>query len=205
MWRTLVAPLPLKGVAAAPPRLVFAVPLDELLTEARRIARDSAATTAAVLGAALVLALFAARAIARPLNSLVGEANAIRRFEFSRPVQVESLVKEVDELAGTMDEMKRSIRRFLDMSTALAAEPDLDRLLARLLDETIAASGRAGRRAPSRFGRRTDAHPGGSADRGERGRCRDAAADRPRAGGVGASGEGSDRRRRRARVPGRAR
>ncbi len=144
VWRTLVAPLPLKGVAAAPPRLVFAVPLDDLLTEARRVARDSAAATAAVLGAALVLALFAARAIARPLNSLVGEANAIRRFEFSRPVQVESLVKEVDELAGTMDEMKRSIRRFLDMSTALAAEPDLDRLLARLLDETIAASGARG-------------------------------------------------------------
>ena len=143
-WRTLIAPIPLKGVAD-PPRLVFAVPLDELLTEARAIARDSAATTALVLVVALALALLAARAIARPIRALADEANAIRRFEFSRPVQVASVVREVDELAGTMDEMKRTIRRFLDISAAVAAEPDLDRLMPRLLDETIAAAGaRAG-------------------------------------------------------------
>jgi HD-GYP domain-containing protein (c-di-GMP phosphodiesterase class II) len=143
VWRTLIAPLPLKGVAEAP-RLVFAAPLDELLTEARAIARDSVLTTALVLVAALVLALLAANAVARPMRALVGEANAIRRFEFSRPVEVASVVKEVDELAGTMDEMKRTIRRFLDISAAVAAEPDLDRLMPRLLDETIAAAGAQG-------------------------------------------------------------
>jgi HD-GYP domain-containing protein (c-di-GMP phosphodiesterase class II)/HAMP domain-containing protein len=126
------------------PRLVFAVPLDELLTEARSIARDSALTTALVLAAAIALALLAARAIARPLKALVGEADAIRRFEFSRPVEVASIVKEVDELAGTMDGMKRTIRRFLDMSAAVAAEPDLDRLMPRLLEETITAAGAGG-------------------------------------------------------------
>ena len=142
-WRTLIAPLPLRGVPE-PPRLVFAAPLDELLTEARAMARDSAATMALVLAVALVLALLAARAIARPIRALAGEADAIRRFEFSRPVAVASVVKEVDELAGTMDEMKRTIRRFLDISAAVAAEPDLDRLMPRLLDETIAAAGAQG-------------------------------------------------------------
>jgi HD-GYP domain-containing protein (c-di-GMP phosphodiesterase class II) len=142
-WRTLVAPLAMKGVAE-PPRLVFAAPLDELLTEARAIARDSTVTTALMLAAALVLALLAANAVARPIRALAGEANAIRRFEFSRPVQVASVVREVDELAGTMDEMKRTIRRFLDISAAVAAEPDLDRLMPRLLDETIAAAGAHG-------------------------------------------------------------
>jgi HD-GYP domain-containing protein (c-di-GMP phosphodiesterase class II)/HAMP domain-containing protein len=142
-WRTLIAPLPLRGVPE-PPRLVFAAPLDELLTAARAIARDSAATMALVLAVALVLALLAARAIARPIRALAGEADAIRRFEFSRPVAVASMVKEVDELAGTMDEMKRTIRRFLDISAAVAAEPDLDRLMLRLLDETIAAAGAQG-------------------------------------------------------------
>jgi len=142
-WRTLVAPLPMKGVAE-PPRLVLATPLDELLTEARAIARDSIATTAAVLAAALALALLAANLIARPIRALVAEADAIRRFEFSRPVQVASVVREVDELAGTMDEMKRTIRRFLDVSAAVAAEPDLDRLMPRLLDETIASAGAQG-------------------------------------------------------------
>jgi HD-GYP domain-containing protein (c-di-GMP phosphodiesterase class II) len=142
-WRTLVAPLPFKG-AQAVSRLVFAVPLDELLAEARGIARDSVVTTVLVLAAALVLALLAANAIARPLKALVGEADAIRRFEFSRPVEVASVVKEVDELAGTMDGMKRTIRRFLDMSAAVAAEPDLDRLMPRLLEETITAAGADG-------------------------------------------------------------
>jgi HD-GYP domain-containing protein (c-di-GMP phosphodiesterase class II) len=143
LWRTLIAPLPLQGVGEAP-RLVFAAPLDELLVEARAIARDSAATTGLVLAVALALALLAANAVARPMRALVGEANAIRRFEFSRPVQVASIVKEVDELAGTMDEMKRTIRRFLDVSAAVAAAPDLDRLMPRLLDETIAAAGAQG-------------------------------------------------------------
>jgi len=143
VWRTLVAPLPVKG-AQSLPRLVFAVPLDELLTEARGVARDSALTTAVVLAVALALALLAANAIARPLKALVGEADAIRRFEFSRPVEVASIVKEVDELAGTMDGMKRTIRRFLDMSAAVAAEPDLDRLMPRLLEETITAAGADG-------------------------------------------------------------
>ena len=142
-WRWLIAPLPLQGVAE-PPRLVFAVPVDELLTEARAMARDSALTTALVLAVALVLALVASNMIARPIRGLVAEANAIRRFEFSRPVQVASIVQEVDELAGTMDAMKRTIRRFLDVSAAVAAEPDLDRLMPRLLDETIAAAGARG-------------------------------------------------------------
>jgi HD-GYP domain-containing protein (c-di-GMP phosphodiesterase class II) len=142
-WRWLIAPLPLQGVAE-PPRLMFAVPVDELLSEARVMARDSALTMALVLAVALVAALVAANAIARPIRALVGEANAIRRFEFSRPVQVASVVQEVDELAGTMDEMKRTIRRFLDVSAAVAAEPNVDRLMPRLLDETIASAGALG-------------------------------------------------------------
>jgi len=142
-WRALVAPVPMKGVREAP-RLVLATPVDELLTEARAIARDSLLTTAIVLAGALALALLAANAVARPMRALAGEANAIRRFEFSRPVQVASVVKEVDELAGTMDEMKRTIRRFLDVAAAVAAEPDLDRLMPRLLDETIASAGAQG-------------------------------------------------------------
>ncbi|MGH8637696.1 MAG: HD-GYP domain-containing protein, partial [Burkholderiales bacterium] len=72
------------------------------------------------------------------------ETKAIRRFEFSRPIQVACVVKEVDQLARTLDEMKRTIRRFLDVTATVAAEPDLDRLMPRLLDETIAFSGAQG-------------------------------------------------------------
>jgi HD-GYP domain-containing protein (c-di-GMP phosphodiesterase class II)/HAMP domain-containing protein len=139
VWRSWIAPLPLQGVAQ-PPRLVLAVPRDELLTEARAIARESALTTGFVIAVALVLALAAANWVARPMRALAEEADAIGRFEFSRPVRIASMAKEVDQLAATMDKMKRTIRRFLDITAAVAAEPDLDRLMPRLLDETIAAT-----------------------------------------------------------------
>jgi hypothetical protein len=37
--------------------------------------------------------------------------------------------------------MKRTIRRFLDISHAVAAEQNFDRLLPRLLGDTLSASG----------------------------------------------------------------
>ena len=74
------------------------------------------------------------------MRQLAHEAEAIRRFEFSQPIKVESLVLEVNDLAQIMDSMKRTIRRFIEISTAVAAERDFDRLLPRLLSETISAA-----------------------------------------------------------------
>ncbi|WP_294261402.1 hypothetical protein [Propionivibrio sp.] len=74
------------------------------------------------------------------MRKLAGEADAIRHFEFSKPATVESPVLEVSKLALTMDSMKRTIRRFLDISMAVAAENNFDRLLPQLLTETISAA-----------------------------------------------------------------
>lgn len=51
-----------------------------------------------------------------------------------------SVILEVSELAQTMDGMKRTIRPFLDISQAAAAEENFDRLLPMLLTETLSAA-----------------------------------------------------------------
>ena len=49
-----------------------------------------------------------------------------------------SIVTEVNQLAEAMALMKSTIRRFLDIGAALAAEQHFERLLDRVLAETLA-------------------------------------------------------------------
>ncbi len=137
-WQISVTPLPMRGLP--PLRLVIAVPEAELLATAMTIRKTSAWVTLAIILLTVPIAWFTARAISRPLSALAHDAEAVRRFEFVRPLRIRSRVKEVAELARTVDGMKRTIRRFLDVTQAVAAEPDFDRLLAMLLKETLAAA-----------------------------------------------------------------
>ena len=102
--------------------------------------RHSLIATILVILLAIPITWILARNISGPLRQLAGEAEAIRRFEFSQPIKVNSLVLEVNDLSLTMDSMKRTIRRFLDISMAVAAENDFDKLLPRLLTETLSAA-----------------------------------------------------------------
>ena len=98
-----------------------------------------------VLAGAVVLALVVAHFVSRPLSRLAEEAEAVRRFDFSdRPV-VRTRIREVGQLAHSVDLMRDTVRRFLALNTALAGEDDFEQLLPRLLKElAIAADARAG-------------------------------------------------------------
>ncbi len=76
---------------------------------------------------------------------LAAEAEALRRFDFGdRPV-IRSFVREVDQLVHSVDLLRDTVRRFLDLNLALAGEDDFEKLLPRLLAEmAIAADARAG-------------------------------------------------------------
>ena len=137
-WHASVNPIKLEG--AAPLFLITAIPDDELMAAAYRLMRHSLIATILVILLAIPITWFLARNISGPLRQLAGEAEAIRRFEFSQPIKVNSLVLEVNDLSLTMDSMKRTIRRFLDISMAVAAENDFDKLLPRLLTETLSAA-----------------------------------------------------------------
>lgn len=137
-WRVSVNRLMLEGVP--PLYLVTAIPENELMAGALQVVRQSATATLLVLLLSIPLTWLLAQSISRSLRRLASEAEAIRHFEFSRPMVLESSIQEVTELALTMDGMKRTIHRFLDISQTVAAEQNFDRLLPRLLADTLSAS-----------------------------------------------------------------
>lgn len=138
-WHAAIRPIKLEGTA--PLFLVTAIPDSELMSAANLLLQQSLIAMALIILLAVPVTWVLARTISGPLRQLAHEAEAIRRFEFSQPIKVKSLVLEVNDLTITMDSMKRTIRRFLDVTHAIADEKDFDRLLPKLLTETMAAAG----------------------------------------------------------------
>ena len=137
-WRVIINPIKIGNVATD--YLVMAIPEAELMSVAIRQRNLSIGITIILMLLAIPITLLVARSVAKPVRALADEAETIRRFDFSKPVQVESTVQEIDKLAVTMDGMKQTIRRFLSISEALASEEDFDKLLPLLLSDTIAAA-----------------------------------------------------------------
>jgi len=121
-------------------RLAIAAPRDELQADALRSRRVSLAITIGILLLMLPLVHWAANLVSKPLKQLSQEAETIRRFDFSGPDPARSVIREVDQLAMSMTHMKRSLQRFLEISSALSAERHFPTLLDRILQETISAS-----------------------------------------------------------------
>lgn len=134
-WHVALSALTLEGAGEL--TLITAIPDRELMADAYALMRHAAIVMALVIALAVPITWALARAVSEPLRKLAGEVEAIAHFEFSRPISVESRVLEVSELAQTVDGMKRTIRRFLDISLAVAAEKNFDRLLPQLLSATI--------------------------------------------------------------------
>jgi HD-GYP domain-containing protein (c-di-GMP phosphodiesterase class II) len=141
-WQGLVSMLAEPG---APFYLALAAPQAELLAQATKIRNQSLTVAFAVMLIAAAFTLVCARLASRPLVALTREAAAIQALKFDRPVAVHSFITEIDLLARTMGTMKSTIQRFLDVGAILAGERRFDRLLERILVETIRlASARGG-------------------------------------------------------------
>jgi HD-GYP domain-containing protein (c-di-GMP phosphodiesterase class II)/HAMP domain-containing protein len=138
-WRVTLIPVRIED-APHPLFLVIASPERELFAAAFDLRRTTLLIMTLVMLLAIPLAWAAARAVSRPLRELAAEAEAIRRFDFEQPARARSPLAEVGALAATMDAMRRAIRRFLDVSEAVAAEESFERLLPMLLGETLAAA-----------------------------------------------------------------
>ncbi|MWL91250.1 HD domain-containing protein [Cupriavidus sp. SW-Y-13] len=125
--------------------LVAAIPQSELLKDARRRALVGLAATAIIILLSIPLIWLAARRISDPLHALAEGLEAIHKFEFHKPVVVQSRIKEVNALAAATEVMRQTIQRFLIIATAVSAETRLEKLLPLLLRKTLnAADGRAG-------------------------------------------------------------
>ncbi|MAB98704.1 MAG: hypothetical protein CMK71_11665 [Pseudomonadaceae bacterium] len=137
-WQVAYRTLPAAGPNGL--RLALLAPEDELLADAYRIRWQGAVLTIAILLLCIPIGWLMSRILVRPLNGLVNEAEAIRRFNFSHPATGRSPVLEVDELAVSMGRMKDTIFSFLEITASLSAETRFDKLLERVLQETVGIS-----------------------------------------------------------------
>ncbi|RJG13739.1 HD domain-containing protein [Pseudomonas cavernicola] len=117
--------------------LALLAPEDELLAEAYRIRWQGAIVTLGILLLCLPLGWLSSRIIVKPLRALVGEAEAIRSFDFVYPASGRSSVLEIDQLAVSMAHMKETISSFLEITASLSAETRFEALLERVLQETV--------------------------------------------------------------------
>lgn len=120
--------------------LAVAAPRDELQADQLRSRGVSILITAGIVLLMLPVVHWAASMVSKPLKQLAREAEAIRRFDFTGPDPARSHIKEVDLLALSMTSMKHSLRRFLEISSVLSAERNVDKLLDRILAETMSVA-----------------------------------------------------------------
>ncbi len=137
-WKVSIHKLDVKGAEHL--LLLIAMPQQELLAGAYAQRRMAAAITLLIVVLSIPITWWVARSISRPLVKLTKEAEAISRFEFKHPFKLRSSVLEVSQLSVTIAKMKQTIRQFLELSNAIAAENNFEKLLPRLLQETIAAA-----------------------------------------------------------------
>jgi len=136
-WQVSVSALTMLGSTEL--LLINAVPRHELLTVVYEEGRTAILAALLIILVAILLAWHFARGIARPLSGLAREAESIRHFDFGQTAPLKSYVLEVNTLAHSVGQMKRTIRQFLDISSAISGEKNFERLLPRLLDETVTA------------------------------------------------------------------
>jgi HD-GYP domain-containing protein (c-di-GMP phosphodiesterase class II) len=120
---------------------VMAAPLDELMVQANQALQRSALLALAVIAACVIVTWWIARRIAGNLRDLTDQAAAIRRFDFSEQPLPRTRINEIFGLGRAMRDMRRTIHRFLDITTALAGERNFDKLLQRVLNEAHESAG----------------------------------------------------------------
>jgi HD-GYP domain-containing protein (c-di-GMP phosphodiesterase class II) len=119
----------------------IAAPLDELMQKADAALRRTALLALAVIFVCVPVTWWIAQRIAGNLRDLTDQAAAIRRFDFSDQSLPRTRINEIFGLGRAMGDMRRTIHRFLDITTALAAERNFDRLLQRVLNEAHESAG----------------------------------------------------------------
>jgi len=142
IWLASLSALPVRSSESL--LLANVVPRDELLADVARVRDQSVLISIGLLVVALLLVIGVSRNVSRSLRTLAGEAENIRKLKLDTPLTVRSRIEEVDDLARTMAVMKSAVQRFLEISRALSAEKEFERLLEMILDEARRVSGAEG-------------------------------------------------------------
>lgn len=117
--------------------LALAIPRIEMMGDLQAVIRDGVLWSAGLMFASIILVLWVSRMITNPLRALKQQADAVSRFDFTAGPSPITRISDIQDLSKAVFMMKETIRRFLDISQAVAAEEDFDELMKRLLDEII--------------------------------------------------------------------
>ena len=138
VWEVAFEPVPVRGGRDLV--LAMTIPRSELRAESTRLLIQGVTLFAVFLIVGVILVIYVSGRVTQPLRQLQGLAEAIRRFDFSKTDEVRTPIAEIEDLARATAMMQDTIRRFLEITSTVAAEEDFDKLLDRLLDEIIATT-----------------------------------------------------------------
>lgn len=132
---------PINGSGKEELFLGIAVPNAELMADSIYINNLSIILSLVLMTLMLPAVFYTSKKISSSLRELVKLAKDIENFDLSGPDPARSSITEVDNLATNMTSMKHTLKRFLDISSALSAESNFNRLINIILRETISVSG----------------------------------------------------------------
>ncbi len=118
-------------------RLLIAIPNSEFFATAQSLVVRQLQVAGLIMLVAILAAWFLTKLLVNPLRRIAGETGRIERFDFTSDARIASSIGEIDDLGRALHGMKRTIRNFLKIGRALAAERDFKPLLNRVLQETI--------------------------------------------------------------------
>lgn len=120
-----------------PNTLVMAVPQKEVLAPLRASLERQMWVGGGITLGFLVIGWFAGQRLGQGLNELSLQAQRLTHFDFGRPTQVGSFIREIADFHAVLDTVGETIREFLTTSETIASEPQLDRMLERVLAATV--------------------------------------------------------------------
>ena len=141
IWQGILTSWTVDGV---PYYIAIAAPQKELLADAARMRNIGLWISLGLLLLAIPITIILSRMASEPLKALIHETRAVQALKFDEPIKVRSFIFEIDKLARSMDAMKSTIRRLLQIGTVLGGERSFDRLLDRILSETTSVTNARG-------------------------------------------------------------
>lgn len=117
-------------------RLLMVSPHSELLAEAVRSGKTSFYVSLFLTLLGVFGALWLSRLASRPLQAIYEEVLKIEQFQFDKPIQIRTRIKEIARVVAALNSMKQNISQFMNLSQELASETNFEKLQVRLLQET---------------------------------------------------------------------
>ena len=136
---------PLTETAENDLTLLVAIPGNELFAGLWATLWQQMLWASAAVTVCLFISWKFGRDIVQPLQVLTGQLSSLRRFDFSAPIGVATVLREVQEMGRMLRAMSRAIRGFLAISEALNKEQSLEYMLDNVLQELLSiVRGRGG-------------------------------------------------------------